>query len=244
MNGKGRPEKLTDKFRRLITARQEGRKKKLKAPAVQEEIKLVIEQCVRKEASEKGWSEELIKEQIKDKLPGISSIQKYLKEIDPGKVYLLDNPWHIGTLDDYPLPSEAIRYVLELQSWVKRNGKQPLTILHALWASRLYSKVCGNKIKEKELQNLWGYSGGYAWYDRICKMSGTNTDTTILDEAVMGLREWKDALFSLIAPVELKEGRCSPELLAWLLNKTKDDPEQRTKLYEILHISTEKDGEK
>lgn len=244
MNGKGRPEKLTDEFKRLITTLQEDRKKKLKVPALREEIRLVLEQRIRKEASDKGWAEELLQEEIEDKLPGISSIQKYLKRPLSDEVFLLDAPWHMGTLDDYPLPPEAIRYVVALQSWVKHEGKRPLTILHALWASRLYSVACEKKIKKQDLHRLWCYSGGYAWYDRVCRMAGTNTDTTILDEAVIDLREWNDTLFSLIAPVELQEGRCSPGVFAWLLNKTKDNPEQRSELYRILNIHTEKDGAK
>jgi len=112
----------------------------------------------------------------------------------------------------------------------------------------LYAVVCSKVIPkgkklDNELQNLWAYSGGYAWYERICDISVTKFDTTVLDEGLLGLRDWRDAMFSLIAPVELEQGRCSPEMFAWLLDKTKDNPEQRTKLYEILHIPTEKDGE-
>ena len=176
--------------------------------------------------------------------PSEETLVKMISGARRNKDDLLDIPWHLGTLEDNPLSPEAIRHVLLLQGWVKTNNEQPLTIRRVLWASRLYPVVCHKKIKEQDLQNLWCISGGYAWYERICKISDTDFDTTVLDEAVIGLREWRDALFSLIAPAELKEGHCSPELFAWLLNKTKDDPEQRSKLYEILHIPTEKEGGK
>lgn len=244
MNGKGRPEKLTDEFRRLITALQEGRKKKLKAPALQQEIRILIKQHIRTEASEKGWSEEQAQGQIEERLPGISSIQKYLGRKPSFDIAPLDAVWHMGTLDDYPLSAEAIRYVFALQEWAEEKNERPITVLHALWISRLYSKICGNKYQKDKLEKLWAYSGIYAWYDRTCKISDIITDTTLLDESVIDLRKFEDAYYSLSAPIELAAGRCSPELFAWLLKKTKDNPELRAELYKRLNISSEKEGEK
>lgn len=259
MNVKGRPEKLTDKLKQWIATNQKSRKKRLKAPAIQEEIKRLLEMQVRKEAFDRGidWTEKVILGEVEERLPGVSSIQKYLQQLDKRDTpSSLDKPWHLGLISDrdfmsnpeYRVTPEALPYISFLQLWVSKNNEQPLTIRHVLWASRLYAVVCSKVIPKgkklnKELQNLWAYSGGYAWYERICEISDTKFDTTILDEGLLGLGDWRDIMFSLIAPVELKEGRCNPELFAWLLNKTKDKPAQRLTLYEILHIPTEKDGE-
>ena len=113
-----------------------------------------------------------------------------------------------------------------------------------IWASRLYPFACKKlPTNDNELEQLWAYSGGYAWYEMICDNSNTKFDTTILDEALIGVRPWSDAMFILSIPIELSEGRCSPGAFAWLLEKTKDDPEGRKRLYKALNINEQKDGE-
>ena len=145
MNGKGRPEKLTDELKRWIFTMQKGRKKKLKAPELRKGLRIVIEDQRREELAKQGIKVDkaAFNEDIESRLPGISSIQKYLSEQDPDKVSKLDKPWHLGTLELEdnplpPLPAEAIRHTLLLQGWAKTNNEQPLTIRHVLWASRLY----------------------------------------------------------------------------------------------------------
>ena len=259
MNGKGRPEKLTDELKQWITTHQVGQKKKPKAPAIQENLRLVIENQIREEGAQSGvsWPEKQIPFEIENRLPGISSIQKYLSELkERDKPSPLDKPWYLGLMAErdeqghikhpkYSISAGALQYVLLLKLWVSNNNKPPLTIRQALWASRLYAGIKKHpvKVKEKELESLWCFAGGYAWYEGICQASGTKFDTTVLDEAFIGLRDWQAVMFSLIIPVELGEGRLSPASLAWLLNSTKDKPEERAQLYDILHINTEKEGE-
>jgi hypothetical protein len=253
MNGKGRPEKLTDDLKRWIVLHQQGRKKKLKATAIRADMRDFIEAELRQEIKDLDppWTEELIQEEIDNLLPGLSIIQKFLKptneKLDTPSV--LDNPWHLGTIRGNPLPAEAIPYILAVQKWTKDKNVQPLTIRQAFWISQLYSLWGKLPLKEKELRSLWAGAGGYAWYEQISEMSGIiHPDTTILDEALEGLRPWQDAMFTLILPEQLKYGTVSPTMLAWLLQKTKSkDKEVRESAEKIINTivpNREKDGEK
>lgn len=73
--------------------------------------------------------------------PGLSAVQRILAKIrknDTEPKPMID-PWSIGTLNRYPLPAEAIPYILRVKMWAKKNLNYTLTIYQARWVSRLYA---------------------------------------------------------------------------------------------------------
>jgi len=157
--GKGRPEKLTDGLKVQI-AEIKGKCPKLKAPAIRNELKHWLIAEVRKDVEEKqlGWPEKHILIDVEERLPGISVIQKYLKDISPNYGKESDKPWHLQeTLD---MPAEAIAAVFAVKKWLANPKNQPeitsigqwtkdvtngqmatsniLTIREAQWIARLY----------------------------------------------------------------------------------------------------------
>lgn len=151
MNGRGRPEKLTDDLKRWITKRQGGhKKKKLKAPIIHNDMRCYIEAQVRDDVKKRGldWSEDLILSEVEERLPGVSAIQKYLQELNPrlDKPLPKDYPWHLGTLDDYPLPVEAIPHILKVQTWLEQHdGGFPLSTSFD-WGVEVTATEQGEKI--------------------------------------------------------------------------------------------------
>ena len=187
MNGKGRPPKLTDELKKWIIRRNRGLKKKLKAPALQKELRSVIEKQIRDEEVWQGCSDKMIKGEVENRLPGVSAIQQYIKPQDLNKQFTEDNPWHMGTLDDFPLPVVAIPDLLAVQSY----GPTPLTIREARWIARLYGVgnilVQAKAIKKKELPAwYWQWAEAYAENEIICALADVPLDTRWLDE-----RMWK-----------------------------------------------------
>ncbi len=204
MNGKGRPEKLTDDLKRLITTYQKGRKKKAKAPEIQDKLRLELEKQICEEKRGLGWSEGLIREEVESRLPGISRIQKYLVELTPklNKPSDLDNPWYLGLMlkPEYNISPEAVSYILMVQDWAEKNPTdlwkqphEPLTIRQALWVSRLYGIISPNpKATKKNLPKmlysiahyLYQWAESYATRERICELSGTPFNTKSLDKSL------------------------------------------------------------
>jgi len=184
VNSKGRPEKLTDDLKRRISNYRKGQKKKLKTPVIRENLRLVIEKQIREEGVQSGvnWPEKQIPFEIENRLPGISSIQKYLQELNlrldtPSP---LDAPWHLGTLDDYPLSAEAIHHILKVQKWMAKKGaRSQVTLRLAKWISR-FSKAIG-----KDTAWLWKVSFTYTLFEILCEISDTDPDTSQLDAALM-----------------------------------------------------------
>lgn len=195
MNGKGRPEKLTDDLKLHITRLQKGRKKKLRAPEIQREIRAYIEELLRK--ANPTWTNGILKEEIEERLPGLSSIQKYLKDISGrDKPSELDNPWHMGTLDKHPIPAEALPYIFFVQSYLENYPdwfnnpppQKPLTIRQAIWISRLYTSIDSDKLKKAKMRPsignyLYGWAVAYAQRNIESDLAGIDFDTTTLDKS-------------------------------------------------------------
>jgi len=88
---------------------------------------------------------------------------------------LLDKPWHMGTLEEHPLPSAAISSIvaaLEARKMLTRHRN--LTIRHAIWISRLYTVI-------KQKDDLWEIAWHYAFNERISEISHTKFDTSEYD---------------------------------------------------------------
>jgi hypothetical protein len=74
--------------------------------------------------------------------PGVDAIQKLIKEARDRKIKtgpdIKDRPWSLVSLNKYPVPSEALPFILKV--WARSIGENdPLTINQALWVSRIYT---------------------------------------------------------------------------------------------------------
>jgi len=114
-----------------------------------------------------------------------------------------DKPWNIGALRQYPeITPLAVPLISLVQDWAANNNEPPVTVRQAYWVSRLYAFAVKDiyRTKEKELRHLWTLSHLYAYYEVICEISGTDTDTTELDMAT-----WEGRAGDLIVNLALKD---------------------------------------
>ncbi len=195
MNGKkGRRPKLTDDIKQWIVTHQQGRKKKLKATHMRADVRDFIEKELRKQNKERElpWTEELIQSEVKNCLPGISAIQKFLNPVNKmleEKPSPLDKPWHLGLLTkikehpEYYISPGAIQSVLDaLTSQKMLTRHKGVTIRQALWVSRLYTKV-------KQKDELWRIAWHYAFKERISEIADIDFDTTEYDHRLSNPKE-------------------------------------------------------
>ncbi len=210
MNGKGRPEKLTEDLKQWIVTHQQGRKKKLKATAIQADIRNLIEAQLQKENEKRElpWNKALLQSEVDSWVPGISTIQKYIKPLNekldapPSEV---DNPWHLGTLKKYALPAEAIPIILVVQDFALKQDvlKQPylLSIRQVIWIARLYKTVDaildgdatlvdfknkkgkGGRVIEKLLR-IFLSSQAYAEGERLCELADIPFNSFTMDRMI------------------------------------------------------------
>jgi hypothetical protein len=134
-----------------------------------------------------------LKEKLKEKAPGLSSIQKELKRIrvrederSPEEENL-NRTWTIGDLTKHELGPEAVRLLLLIQNERKREGRTLLKVREALWVARLYAVREIGPIKQPmplDLLATWGEA--YALREKVCTISNTICDTSDLDEGLLG----------------------------------------------------------
>ena len=130
---------------------------------------------------------------LKDKAPGLSSIQKELGRIRAregerwSEEEKLNRPWTIGTLTEYELAPEAVRILLLIQAGRKKEQRTPLKVREALWVARLHAirgNGTGKKPESLDILATWGQA--YALREKVCAMSNTACDTADLDEGLLG----------------------------------------------------------
>lgn len=143
MGNAGRPLKLTDELKREINRIRLKHKNQWKAPDIRDGLRLFLEDKVKEEFNKGGlnWDNTLIREEAEMLLPGLSSIQKYLKKTKPNydKNRREDDLWSLATLTDASIPPEALLHVVE--AWVYNREVRKggfFTIREAKWISRLY----------------------------------------------------------------------------------------------------------
>lgn len=92
----------------------------------------------------RDWNASEVRDQLvawlgEKKTPGKSAVQKEWSRLkdEYGKIDGLA-PWTMGTLDDNPLPGEAIPDILAVQQWAMSTpDRNPLTVRQARWIARL-----------------------------------------------------------------------------------------------------------
>jgi hypothetical protein len=165
------------------------------------------------------WNATEVREQLLEwigeaRTVGKSAVQKELqrlREIYGDEINSLEALWHTGTLENFPIPADAIPDILRVQSWGSNIADPPrtLTIGQAIWISRIRgvaNNVLEPAISQQEKPRnqkdfdkifdmvskwLWEWSDAYAQWDIICKLDGTELppyDMSELDAAM-----WKGA---------------------------------------------------
>lgn len=122
-----------------------------------------------------------------DHLPAVSTLEKrigfYARRQDPQ-----DEPWCMGTLNDYPIPSEALEAVLSVWKY-KVAQDETLTIREAKWAARLAGLQRfegGSTIRG--LRRLSDIATAYAQTEALCELAGHSTcNTGVWDRLIMGI---------------------------------------------------------
>lgn len=97
----------------------------------------------------------------------------------------LDNIWHMGTLNDYPLLMEAIPSVLKVQQLKVWLG-EPFTVRQAQWVTKLFPIF-------KKTDLLEGVSWVYSQLERDCELSRTKFDTSLYDNYLLKIKSNNDA---------------------------------------------------
>ena len=151
---------------------------KWKAPTVRNEVEHLLH--TKNARYPKGW-------------PSLSTVQKVLavvrKRADMPSPQ--DEPWSLSTLDDYPIPPEALQRVLEEYKRCKEGGRfidsdaftvSPgdafpyLTIRQAKWVARLSKVECFGAVPYL-----------IAWRERLYEKIGKAPDLDPYDKLLAGL---------------------------------------------------------
>jgi hypothetical protein len=150
---------------------------KVMLPAIKELI--TVRALSEPSKSREKLADEIIQQVINDYPaevpPAWETVIKLISKARNHEPSPLDKPWHLGTLKDYPLPLEALPYVLgALESQNQLARHRELTIRQAFWISRLYNLA--------ELKDyLWELAWHYAFHERISEISRTAFDTSEYD---------------------------------------------------------------
>ena len=123
---------------------------------------------------------------VPDNWPSLSTVQKilaiYRKNMKQKPVDPCDKPWCMGTLNEYPIPPDAIPAVLKVyknnEGWreAKLEGFDlSLTIRGAKWVSRLSHVI----IDDTEKLSFW--ANEYAGVERIHQLLNYPFNSSALD---------------------------------------------------------------
>ena len=144
MMKRGAPEKLTDGLKSIV-AEIKDKHPKRRSKQIQEDLRLYLlnnEEVKREFANDGEYAQKSQREfnifVEERKLPGVSRISKYLTELNYNTINNPPSlPWHTGTLSKERIETEAIPWLMGLQSMRKSNYSKPITIREAKWFSHL-----------------------------------------------------------------------------------------------------------
>ena len=109
-------------------------------------------------------------------VPSLRAVQKIFADIKAKtktpEFQRKEADWNMATLDEHPLPSEAIPMILEIQARDTHFGK--FSIRQAIWISRIFRVI-------SDLELLDDISWYYTLHEKICQLSGTPFDTSKYD---------------------------------------------------------------
>ena len=144
MMKRGAPEKLTDGLKSIVAEIKDKRPRR-RPKQIQEDLRLYLlnNAEVKREFANDGEYAQKSQREFnifieERKLPGVSRISKYLTELSNNTANNPPSPpWHTGTLSRERIETEAIPWLMGLQSLRKSNYSKPITVREAKWFSYL-----------------------------------------------------------------------------------------------------------
>jgi len=120
--------------------------------------------------------------------PGLSTVQKVLAIVRKPQVDPQSKPWSMATLNEYPIPPDAIPSVLKVWEYLdyivcevgldELAFDPTLTIRGAKWAGRL-----AHVIDDIEVLSFW--ASEYAFVEQTLQYLGKPFDSHVLDDELM-----------------------------------------------------------
>lgn len=219
-----------------------------KGPVIPDDVKRDIAEVY---LEHRDWRAKEIQSEVNSRLlkrnprlspdwPGLSAVQKQLTQIrkkykntypDPE-----DEKWTIATLEQYPIHSEALPFVLQV--WAEFESKnEKLTIREAKWVARLYTVT-----RECPFNYLTTFVDNYASAELATKIAGINWDSTLLDSLLYSMvtgenNEQYSKRLQRIYRNEYKDRMPTRSRLeAWekeIRKEAKEDPDERSHSKEV-----------
>lgn len=165
---------------------------KVMLPAIRE---LITKTALASEKPREALTDELIIE-ISDKYPHEVPPKRetVLKKISAARQSFQEDPlekhWHLGTLDDHPIPAEVIPIIFQLQKYRDTKtsrtwfiGANSLTIRDAIWISRLYVWF------KDDIKALNTAVTIYSNQDALSKYNGKHFNSYEIDQSLSGRNE-------------------------------------------------------
>ena len=162
-----------------------------RGPAITDYIKalitkLYIEHPTWAKKEIRNWiSNELRKQNptLPSNFPSLRTIYNVLAEIEI-KIFKenpQDLPWSMASLDEYPIPPEALPTVLSFwKQYCLKQEQERFTVRRAKWIARL----CKMDLEQAEINF---YSEHYTTQERLLEISGRPNNTKYLDMALMNI---------------------------------------------------------
>jgi hypothetical protein len=145
MQGRGRPEKLTEELEDQIR-KIKDQHPKITVKRIQEELRLYLFKA-KKGKNPDINDQEIMKIIDTEELPGESSITKFLGQNIQNPIEIdktikdLDIPWSIGCCIEHNIPPDFIPVLLEYRKINSGSQREYLTIRKARWMARLYPTI-------------------------------------------------------------------------------------------------------
>jgi hypothetical protein len=113
-----------------------------------------------------GKIQKEIKEHIKqgDRVPALDTLKKRIETYNRTSDSL-DKPWSAPSLVEYPIPAEALPFVLQVWIHNREASGEWLTIREAQWVARFYCVL-------KDIEALIGCSKAAAYMERLHEQIG------------------------------------------------------------------------
>jgi hypothetical protein len=139
-------------------------------------------------------------EEQNEKSPTIETLKKYISEARNKGSDLLEKPWNTYTLNQEPISTEVVPYLIVIQKERKRFLSKPLTVREARWFNRLFGFKNTLAVESPEIKNdsdltalflanvIATWSNFYSSREQIDEISGIKEpDYTDLDSALASL---------------------------------------------------------
>ena len=219
-----------------------------KGPVITDDIKAVIAEVYLEHSV---WRAKEIQSEVNSRLrkrnykinpdwPGLSAVQKQLTQIRKNIHEISPDPedekWTIATLEQYPIPPEALPFVLRV--WAAfESGNERFTIREAKWVTRLYAVT-----KECPFNYLTTFVYNYASAELATKVAGIKWDSTLLDSLLYSMvtgenNEQYSKRLQRIYRNEYKDRMPTRSRLeAWekeIRKEAKEDPDERSHSKEV-----------